>query len=168
MIRVLGIDPGGTSGLAVLEHHYADLCCRDCLCNDHPPGWELTPHSQQTPGGSTVSVVRYLLDYYELQTVAIERFVVSRRAGRSKSAGAGEKARNIIGAVTALCQESGVPLVTYSASQVKAWATDKRLEAAGLLAPTRGLPHARDAARHALHAAVWRCGLPDPLTTKEK
>lgn len=49
---------------------------------------------------------------------------------------------------------------------VKAWASDKRLAAAGILARLRGMPHAQDAARHALYHAFHRGLLPDPLTSK--
>jgi hypothetical protein len=38
------------------------------------------------------------------------------------------------------------------AAAVKPWVTDRRLEAAGLLALTSRMHHARDAARHALFA----------------
>jgi hypothetical protein len=156
VIRILGIDPGGTTG-------FADLI-----------GWPGYYHVEPTQlrGRDTgdmdpVGAVKAMLGIRTYTVVAMERFVVSRRAGRSKTSGAGEQARNIIGAVTSLCQEAGVPVVLRSASQVKAWATDNRLEAAGLLAPTRGLPHARDATRHALYAAVWDCGLPDPLSGRD-
>jgi hypothetical protein len=47
---------------------------------------------------------------------------------------------------------------------VKPWATDERLEAAGLLDLTKGMRHARDAARHALFTAVKDGGVPDPLS----
>jgi len=153
VIRILGIDPGGTTGVIVLH-----------FTSRRP---FVTGPFQFAHGADVMEVLSSELVGPKLTLVAMERFVVSRRAGRSKTAGAGEQARNIIGAVTALCQKARVTVVTRSASQVKHWATDKRLEAAGLLAPTRGLPHARDAARHALYAAVWDCGLPDPLSTKD-
>jgi hypothetical protein len=51
---------------------------------------------------------------------------------------------------------------------VKPWATDERLAAAGLLDPTKGMRHARDAARHALFCAVRDFGLPDPLSAKAR
>ena len=42
------------------------------------------------------------------------------------------------------------------------------MAAAGLLEPTKQLRHARDAARHALFAAVADCGIPDPLSRKAR
>lgn len=157
MIRVLGIDTGGTTGLGVL----------DAFDGVVPSDWYHVEPSQLT-GPNVMPVLSSLFNFWRFDLVAIERFVVSKRAGRSATPGGGEAARDIIGAVKALCREQGVPLVTYSASQVKRWATDKRLEAAGLLAPTVGMGHARDATRHALHAAVKHLRLPDPLSTKDR
>jgi hypothetical protein len=58
--------------------------------------------------------------------------------------------------------------VTRTAALVKPWATDKRLVAAGLLDITRGLPHARDGARHALFSAHHDSGAPDPLSSRRQ
>jgi hypothetical protein len=54
------------------------------------------------------------------------------------------------------------------AAHVKPWATDERLEAAGLLEATKGMRHARDAARHALFAACKDGGIPDPLSKRSR
>lgn len=89
--------------------------------------------------------------------VAAERFVVGR--GSMRSAKDGEVTRELVGR---LAQHRRVALRT--ASQVKPWATDVRLAKAGLLDPTKGMRHSRDAARHALYAAVRDGGLPDPLS----
>lgn len=51
-----------------------------------------------------------------------------------------------------------------SAAEVKPWATDARLKAAGLLTLCTGMPHAADAARHMLYCATKDCGMPDPLS----
>ncbi|MFI7678542.1 hypothetical protein [Actinophytocola sp. NPDC049390] len=155
MIRVLGIDPGGTTGLAVLD--FPDV---------YPVGEEF---GQLPPDRVLQLVLWWLRDAgHRVNLVAIEKFVVSRRSGRSSTAQAGEQARLIIGGVAQLCQQHGVRLVQRPAGVVKPWATDRRLDAAGLLAPTRGMGHARDAARHALYAAVRDLRLPDPLSTKER
>jgi hypothetical protein len=55
-----------------------------------------------------------------------------------------------------------------AAALVKPWATDRRLTAAGLLDPTAGMGHARDAARHALYAAVHLQLTTDPLSKKTR
>jgi hypothetical protein len=149
---VLGIDPGGTTGTALLVYDDGQ--------------WFISFH--QYPSNAAIDATRVSLECDRPDLVAVEKFVVSRRSGRSKTAQAGESARLIIGGVAQLCQEHGVRFVQRPAGTVKPWATDRRLDAAGLLAPTKGMGHARDAARHALYAAVRDLGLPDPLSTRER
>jgi hypothetical protein len=155
MIRVLGIDPGGTTGLADITYWPISQELRD-----------ISP--SEITGGNVLAVIGSLLSLQRPDLVAVEKFVVSRRSGRSSTAQAGEQARLIIGGVARLCQEHGVRFVQRPAGIVKPWATDRRLDAAGLLAPTKGMGHARDAARHALYAAVRDLGLPDPLSRKDR
>lgn len=154
VIRVLGIDPGGTTGVCDLQFS--------------EDGWWVAPFQVNSTGGLHNELLAMLTTRPYPNAVAIEQFVVSRRAGRSSTASAGKQARDIIGAVQELCRQAKVPVVAHSASQVKNWASDDRLKAAGLYAPTRGLGHARDAARHALYAAHWYLRCPDPLTTEER
>lgn len=100
--------------------------------------------------------------------VAAEQFVVNGRAGRSRTGTGGQIARDLIGALQHLPRELApavvVELHLRAAGAVKPWATDKRLAEAGLLSATQALPHARDAARHALFAAVKTGLMPDPLS----
>lgn len=151
MIRVLGIDPGGTTGLAMI--HLAELRPYEGMFS-------------QPTGPNALPLIASLINLQRPNLVAIEAFVVGRRSGRSGTAQAGEQARLIIGGVAQLCTEHGVKFVQRPAGVVKPWATDRRLDAGGLLAPTKGLPHARDAARHALYSAVRDLGLPDPLSRR--
>ena len=74
--------------------------------------------------------------------------------------------RDLVGQLSALVSEGrGVRQIQRSAAEVKPWGTDLRLTKSGLLAITKGMPHARDACRHALFAAV-SAGMPDPLSAK--
>lgn len=57
----------------------------------------------------------------------------------------------------------GIPAIARPAGTVKPWATDRRLEAAGLLKLAGSSPHIRDAGRHLLFSAC-QAGLPDPLS----
>lgn len=68
------------------------------------------------------------------------------------------------GRLLSYCQDHELAVRVRPAAAVKPWATDKRLEAAGLMAPTEKFTDARDAARHALYCAVADLGLPDPLS----
>lgn len=144
-VTVLGVDPGPTTGLGLLQlplgagHEYGQLSA-----------------------GAVLPVVLALLDPCPGPAlIAVEAFVVGRRAGRSASPDAGRVTRELVAALRALAGP-GLAVVVRPAAEVKPWATDERLRAAGLH-PT-GMPHARDGCRHALYAAVHDCGVPDPLS----
>lgn len=64
----------------------------------------------------------------------------------------------------AVLNHCGVHCLARPAGTVKPWATDKRLEAAGLLKLAGTSPHIRDAGRHMLFSAC-QAGLPDPLSS---
>lgn len=149
MSTVLGIDPGQTTGIYLLD---ADERAGEYL---------------QASPGVVLIVVRGLLEREDIAVLAIERFVVGPRAARSSTPKAGQIARELIVSVASMGEaEFGTKVVLRAAAEVKPWATDARLDAAGLLASTKGAPHARDAARHALFAAVKDCGIPDPLSRR--
>lgn len=146
---VIGVDPGRTTGLALLRL-------------DAPLQWELI---QATPG-AVVALVEAMAGWGPVARIAVERFVVGPRASRSADAAAGALTRDLVGALHQLGSRLGVPVSARSASEVKPWATDRRLTAAGLYRAGTGMPHARDAAGHALFSAVSDCGIPDPLSKR--
>ena len=147
---VLGVDPGPVPGVA-LRRPLGDL------------------EVLQVSPGTLELVVRALVadappaPYGGPNAVlAVEKFVVGRRATRSATPAAGALTRNQIGALEALARELGIPVFLRSASEVKPWSTDARLDAVGAL--IKGMTHGRDAARHALFCSVHDCGYPDPLS----
>jgi hypothetical protein len=149
---VIGIDPGPIPGIVRLQ-----LDDRGSLMDAQ--ALQVTP--------DLIEPVLDLLAQDDQPVIAVERFVVGRRAGRSSTAAAGATTRNMIGVVEAWADRNSVRCIARAAADVKPWATDKRLDAAGLLDPvTTGMRHARDAARHALFCAVKDLGLPDPLSSK--
>lgn len=137
-LRFIGIDPGPTPGIVCISAGGDVLGVIQC--------------------GADVlfQVVRDVLDADGRSLIAIERFVARGRASAEQSL-----TRDQVGNAQALFPGR---LVQRSASEVKPWATDARLEAAGLLEATKGMRHAKDAARHSLFAAVKDGGLPDPLS----
>jgi hypothetical protein len=146
---VIGIDPGPVCGVVGLwiedrKMQRADVvqCSAGCL--------------------------RRVLSGLWLKTgrIAMERYVLSRRGGRLNDAAASKTTRAVIDMVTDWAEVKRTPCVLRSAAEVKPWATDQRQLAAGLLKVTTGMPHARDAARHALFAAVHDCGMRDPLSKR--
>ncbi|MFT4081166.1 MAG: hypothetical protein QM638_01140 [Nocardioides sp.] len=161
--HVIGIDPGPIPGIVMLTPKF------------HPGGrTQLLPDVVQC-SASTAPVVLYSL-LNEIRghqksggrapaLVQIERFVVGRASMRGGKAG--EQTRDLIGRLQREADaQPNVSVVMRSANEVKAWATDARLEAAGLLEATKGMRHAKDACRHALFAAVKDGGIPDPLSRR--
>jgi len=146
-LHVLGADPGPTTGLALLETAGAGLRVMTFQCN----------------GTSAYSLASWLIEASEGPAdmlLAGERFLIGRGPGARGAAG--RETREIIADLDQLGRWHW-----RSAAEVKPWATDKRLAAAGLLAQCHGMPHAADACRHALFAAVRDGGYPDPLSRKD-
>ena len=163
-LRVVGIDPGPTPGVVVL-----DLCDRA----DSEGRWLDYAHVAQVSVDLADSLLTSLLLAHHAPVgsalVAVEAFVHSRK-GRS---GASRVTRDLVPVLRATTSSYGAAFVERQASQVKAWATDERLDRAAfrvsdrwvnLLDLTKGMRHARDAARHALFAACRDGQLPDPLS----
>jgi hypothetical protein len=150
-MRVIGIDTGPIPGIVRLHLDAGRLREVEALqCT-----WPLAS-----------LLVASLLDdnhsEWPLTLVAVERFAIG---AKSKASGrAGRITRDLVGQLQMVAQEHGARYVERTASEVKPWATDIRLAHAGLLEPTKGMTHARDAGRHALFAAVKDGGLPDPLS----
>ncbi len=151
---IIGIDPGPVVGVSLLlinrDRHY--LAGRSAL---------------QTTSDLLTAVLTGLARHAPApMVVAVELFIVGSRASRSATGTAGETAREVVALVKDWADHNTVMWWSRSAAEVKPWATDARLERAGLLEPTAGMRHARDAARHALFCAVRNYGLPDPLSQR--
>ncbi|TCB97561.1 hypothetical protein E0H26_11625 [Micromonospora zingiberis] len=158
---VIGIDPGPVAGIALLIGQPADI----------GGAWFprlLGAEALQVTHGLTTYVLDGLLNVVVPQStvVAVERFVVGPRAARSAHAGSGEVTRELVGVIAHWAKRNQLTCRERSAAEVKPWATDDRLTKAGLLDVTKGMRHARDAARHALFCAVRDFGLADPLSRR--
>lgn len=156
---VLGIDPGPTTGLCLIGWYLI-------TSDGRPTG--LWAHAIQCDEGFATTVVATIAQMFnQAVTYAIEDFVVGRGSMKSRQHGA--ITRDLIGAIKTTIRHysRGWNVHMQAAGHVKPWATDNRLKAAGdIYDITHGMRHARDAARHALYAAVKHCGLPDPLSSK--
>lgn len=158
---IIGIDPGPVPGIAGLWFHETDTRatearftfaqCDVVTCLDILDTW-LRDSKLDTPN----------------ILIATEKFVVSARSARSATASAGITTRAILQSVHDEVRRLGITLVTRPAATVKPWADNERLNAAGLYRPTTGSTHARDAARHALYAAVHDGLYLDPLKRKKE
>ncbi len=154
---VIGIDPGPVVGIVRLRVDY-----------DSDPYSLREVEAVQATHGLVLEVLE-ALNRSAPAAVAVERFIVGPRSARSSTPTGGAAAREVIELVRDWATSALLPAVyTRSAAEVKPWATDARLAAAGLLEPTIGMRHARDAARHALFCAVKAYSLPDPLSTRAR
>lgn len=147
---ILGIDPGGTTGWALLSITSEG--------RRHLTRWR---HGQ-----STGSLTDLLLDNVGRMIrrddlVAVEDFVIGSRAVRASTEAA--LVRYVIDTAADQCRQAGARFVLRPAGRVKPWATDDRLKACDGYCV--GMRHSTDAARHALYAAVKAGLLPDPLST---
>lgn len=136
---VIGIDPGPIPGVTRLRLDDGRLTGAEVL---------------QCTASALYDVLRGL-DFEGRAVIAAERYV---DRGRTNAAQA--LTRDQVGALEQLYP--GARLRT--AAQVKPWATNDRLNAAGLLDLCTGMRHARDSARHALFTAVRDLNLTDPLS----
>lgn len=153
LLHVVGVDPGPLPGIVSLRFRDNRLCDVEV--------------AQATPR-TAMLLLAPLLEHDDWPTlVQAEQFVVGRRAAHSGTASAGRATRELIGAL----RERWPFVIIRTASQVKPWATDRRLAelrtgGQNLIEATKGMRHARDAARHALYAAVHDGGIPDPLSKR--
>lgn len=161
MIVAIGMDPGPTPGLVKLTYALGRL---------------MTVHVIQCSANSALDVLE--LWFLDVPTKAelyfqVEKFVIGTKSYRSGSPGA--RTRDMVGSAVTLAQShlsgNGAPkgsVVIRTASETKAWASDGRLEAAGVLGDLKGMTHAKDAARHALYTACKDGNIPDPFSIKAK
>lgn len=148
----IGIDPGPVPGIVILDRRGRgfDVDVIQCSTDAAPLMlWALLAWGRRSLGEAPT-------------VVQIERFVSRGRMSKDQQLTADMVAK----LQREAADHAGVTVVLRSASNVKPWATDERLEAAGLLEATKGMRHARDAARHALFAACRDGGVPDPLSTR--
>jgi hypothetical protein len=152
-VNVVGIDPGPVPGVVALQFNDRALVYTEVL---------------QCSASLSPTLVRALLEHLGsgvvLTYVQLERFVTGRRSSRSSTASAGQTTRDLVGELTQVAEVEGARVLQASAGLVKPWATEDRLERADLLEATKGMRHAKDAARHALYAASRTAGQPDPLS----
>lgn len=153
---IIGVDPGPMVGIVGLLVDGGELVGPPDVvqCSDHVVLSVLG--ALYGRAGSGLPSRTYL---------AVEHYVVGPRAAGLNAPMASERTRV---AITLLKEwaASRATVVERRAIDVKPWATDARLDAAGLTEATKGMRHARDAGRHALYTAVKECGLPDPFSSR--
>jgi hypothetical protein len=154
IINIIGVDPGPTTGIAIL--HWSPAA-RD----GDKPGviWRGYQCDADSASGLLVMMLN-LEDVWHAGEV--EHFV----HGNLPNSPATVRLENELADVALACE---VRLARRPMAAVKPWATDKRMTASGAwTAIPAKMVDARAAARHALFCAVHDGKLPDPLSRKGK
>lgn len=167
----VGCDPGPATGLCFLDYDNGRLVGRTLL---------------QVIGPDAPVVLKgMLLAYYMLPSSdaaadrkrvdgrrvgSIEKFVTGQSAGsRGKPA---EVTRQLVMELAETLELFGYAVTIRPAADVKPWASDKRLVAAGIVNSEKGMHgdmnHAYDAARHCLYGAHESGVIRDPLIRKRE
>jgi len=155
----IGCDPGPATGLAFLDYANGRLVGRTLL---------------QSEGATAVYVLQGMLRaYYKSddigrRTGSVEKFVTGQSAGsRGKNA---DVTRQLVMELAEVLQNFGYVATIRPAADVKPWATNKRLVAAGIYSSEKAMHsdmgHAADAARHALYGAKEAGIISDPLARR--
>lgn len=156
IVHAIGVDPGGTTGLAWLSHRPAN-------------GYRLHRHAQLNESRQVATwvaaVMRMIVADHPtaLVVLAIEAWARGPRDHVLSRGGTGAaQAQQIIADLSHLYGSAhGVRVVQRRAIDVKPWATDERV---ALVTGGQALgPHARDAVRHAAYALHRDLARPDPL-----
>jgi hypothetical protein len=161
-INVIGIDPGPATGIVILSW-------------DEPAGRKPDRvHAYQCGHGSAADLLRYLLGRCANWAAGgIEEYRrTGGRSSRTASAADGKITMDLIPVLSGIASGHDLVLSCRPAATVKPWATDSRMEKAGLRAAS---PRARSAipakmidaysaGQQALYTAVRDAGVPDPLS----
>lgn len=145
----IGVDPGPTPGVV-----------RIVTGSDDRGRWVDCVDIIQCSAGILYRLIDSL-DPNKIAQLQVEKFVTRGRANTAQAI-----TRDQV-AVLQQVYANTRPIVQRTAREVKPWATDERLEAAGLLEQLKGMRHAKDAARHAMYAAVKAGAANDPLSTRK-
>jgi hypothetical protein len=157
-VFAIGIDPGPTTGIALLD-----------LAAAMPSGLLARgAEIYQCNARSAPGLLQYLLAARsdgERGAAGIEGFAPGHGPGARRRPG--RVTASAVDELAGICTQYGVPVASRYAGLVKPWAEGndwKRLRACGLYDLTPGSAHARSAASQALYTAVHDCGWPDPLS----
>lgn len=152
----IGCDPGSCTGIALAYY------------SNDGSGW-VEPEAYQCNANSATALLAWLISKNQVTRLPVRAQVEEFRAGTGAGARGPDASvtRILVEKLAQVLRDAKVPYAVRSASEVKPWATDVRLERAGLIAVTSKMPRdARDAMRHLLFTAVHDGGVPDPLSKK--
>jgi hypothetical protein len=156
-ISALGIDTGPHTGMFAAWWHPGE-------------GRLLWALAFETSADCAPGMLALLLEYRGcpiLRQAQLEDFRIAPGGRGSKLRGASANGiQEGAARLLSVLDQASVPVRFAAAGNVKPWATDRLLQAAGLWGVAGTSAHVRDAARHCLFAAVRSGQLPDPLSAR--
>lgn len=147
----IGVDPGRTCGIAMLDYSENKIAGQTLM----QVSWESAQFVLES-----VLAKYYAGPNIVTRVAQVEAFITGSSAGTK--GGDAELTRQKAFEFAEQLQMWGYPVKIRKAADIKPWATDKRLKAAGISLPPE-MRHAADAARHALYCAVHDGYRMDPL-----
>lgn len=132
-MRVLGVDPGGTTGLAVVDTDRRKIHL-----------------SESDPRATVAKLYESVCRSPDFDLIAVERFIITPRTAKITRQ---PDAMEIIGAIKAFAQVARrpTPVIMQDPGSAKTAWDNERLKVHGIYGPP-SMGHARDAMRHALFA----------------
>lgn len=147
-MRIMGVDPGGTTGIAVIDVKW------DESRYEAPPDahvFDTQIEASWGPGPDSVGAkLHSLIIQMEPDLLAVEKFIITQQTVRFTRQ---PDALWIIGGVRFLADIMGIPVHMQPASLAKTTWDATRLKDSGWAKVVKQ-KHARDALRHALTACV--------------
>lgn len=151
-MRIMGVDPGGTTGVAIIDVEWDDSRFEPDPRTTHvfdtqiPAVWTMGPNS-------VAWELREIIEDYEPDLIAVENFIITQRTIRYTRQ---PDALWVIGGIHFLANTMLIPVHVQTASLAKTTWPDTRITSSGWGKVVKQ-KHARDALKHALTACVtWK------------
>lgn len=148
-MRIMGIDPGGTTGICVIDVPWDENRYEPDPTTSHKFDTQIEA-IWDTDVNSVALNMQYFIDVYSPDLIALEKFIITQQTVRFTRQ---PDALWIIGGVRFLADIRGIPVHMQPASLAKTTWDATRLKETGWAKVVKR-KHARDALRHALTACV--------------
>lgn len=149
-VRVVGIDPGETTGIC---------CFEGCDILD---ATQIVAKNSPTVGANEIKAY---IEKWKPSFVVLEDYKVYSWKSEDHSWASLHTPR-LIGALDYICNELGIPVTKQMAQAAKGFCTDDKLKLWGLWIP--GKRHARDAIRHTVYFLLFHVAKAQILKHKQK
>lgn len=151
-MRIMGVDPGGTTGVTIIDVEWDDTRFEPDPAEAHVMNTEI-PAVWESGAESVAAKLHDLVIVYEPDLIVPENFIITQRTIRYTRQ---PDALWIIGGVHFIANLYSIPVHVQTASLAKTTWDSKRITSSGWGKVVK-TKHARDGLRHALTACVtWK------------